>query len=291
MNDGIFRGYDTNELERQFNPRAYSPDWEAIAATGMERSTAYRKGAQSAKLDIDYGPGEKEDLDLFLPDDPGGAPVHMYIHGGFWRSREKTDFSYVAEPLVEAGAIVAMVNHALCPAVTLDEIVRQMRLALAWLWRNVEKFGGDRNRIHVSGHSAGAHLSAMTMTTDWPNFAADLPIDLVKSGALISGIYEIAPVMHISVQDEVHLTEEMAARNSPMFLKPTNMAPLAVTVGGGESEEFRRQSHDFAAAWSAHGVPVEFFELPALNHFSVLTETANRANPLTAARLRLMGLG
>jgi len=239
---------------------------------------------------VDYGSGKLEDLDLFLPPDPQGAPIHTYIHGGFWRSRYKTDFSYIAEPLVDAGAIVAIVNYALCPNVDLDEIVRQMRAATGWLWRNAARFGGDPERIHIGGHSAGAHLGAMVLTTDWQAFSLEVPSDVIKSATLISGVYEIEPVLHTSVQEEVRLTREMAIQNSPMFLSPTSKASIAVTVGGAESEEFRRQSEEFTRRWRQYGLNVTHYELPRSDHFSVLTETANDANPLTETRLRLMGL-
>jgi len=290
MDDAIFRGYSAEELELQFNPRAGVPDHEAITTAGQARSAAYRKAAKNASFDVAYGGHAMETMDIFRPADPAGAPVHVYIHGGFWRSRVKEDFSYVAEPLVDAGAIVCVVNYALCPAVTLDEIVRQMRACCVFLWRHPEIHGGDRDRIHVSGHSAGGHLTAMLMATGWPGYEAGLPKDLVKSGVLISGIYEVAPVMRISVQAEVQLTPDIAERNSPAFMRPATKAPMAITVGGAESDEFRRQSKALADLWAPHA-PVEFFELDGLNHFTVLSETANSANRLTDVRLKLMGLG
>jgi arylformamidase len=290
MDDVNFRGYSAEELELQFNPRATVPDHEAVVTAGVERSAAYRAEAKNASFDVAYGAHPMETMDIFRPAAPAGAPVHVYIHGGFWRSRVKEDFSYVAGPLVEAGAIVCVVNYALCPDVTLDEIVRQMRACCAFLWRNPDAHGGDPDRIHVSGHSAGGHLTAMLMATDWPGYEAGLPKDLVKSAVLISGIYEIAPVMNTSVQDAVQLTPEIAERNSPVLMKPATNAPMAIAVGGVESDEFRRQSKALADLWTAHA-PVEFFELDGLNHFTVLSETANADNRLTAVRLKLMGLG
>lgn len=290
MGETVFRGYTAEDLENQFNPRVTVPGFEQITADGQARSAAYRDHAGNAKFDVAYGAHAMEVMDLFRPAEPAGAPVHVYIHGGYWRSRVKEDFSYVAEPLVDAGAIVAVVNYTLCPEVTIDEIVRQMRACCAFLWNNPDIHGGDRDRIHVAGHSAGGHLSAMLMATDWPAYEPGLPADLVKSGVLISGVFDIEPVMNISVQEQVRLTSEMAQRNSPLFLKPATAAPVAIAVGGAESDEFRRQSAALAAAWQDHA-PVEHFELDGLNHFTVLTETANADNPLTKARLRLMGLG
>ena len=289
MDDGIFRGYSAEELEAQFNPRATVANHEEVVARGEEMSAAYRAAAGNATYTVAYGGHEMETMDIFRPADPAGAPVHVYIHGGFWRSRVKENFSYVAGPLVDAGAIVAVVNYALCPAVTVAEIVEQMRRCCAFLGRNPDAHGGDPAKLHISGHSAGGHLAAMLMATDWPGFEPDLPRDLVKSATLLSGVYDIAPVMNISVQEEVRLTPEMARANSPMFLKPATDAPIAITVGGAESDEFRRQSRALADEWQDHA-PVEFFEMPGLNHFTILTDTADRDNPLTEARLRLMGL-
>ena len=172
MSEPVFRDYDAEELERQFNPRAYTANFEAIVNVGFERSAAYRERTRNQRYDIAYGPSGREKLDLFLPDDPRGAPVEMYIHGGFWRSREKEDFSYIAGPVVEAGGIAAIVDYDLCPAVTLDEIVRQMRACLVWLHGNVAEHGGDPNRLHVTGHSAGGHLAAVPAS---PERAAAAP--------------------------------------------------------------------------------------------------------------------
>ena len=206
MNDNRVHGYTAEALENQFNPRVTVPDHEDITARGEARSAGYRERAQNATFDVAYGAHAMEVMDIFRPAAPAGAPVHVYIHGGYWRSRVKENFSYIAEPLVDAGAIVAVVNYALCPEVTIDEIVRQMRACCAFIWNNPDVHGGDRGRIHVAGHSAGGHLSAMLMATDWPVFEPGLPADLVKSGVLISGIFDIAPIMDISVQEQVRLT-------------------------------------------------------------------------------------
>lgn len=288
MPDAIFRDYDSEELERQFNPRAYTPNFEEIVATGLARSAAYREAARNPRYDIPYGPDDTEKLDLFLPDDPAGAPVEMYIHGGFWRSREKGDFSYIAGPVADAGGIAAVVDYALCPAVTLDEIVRQMRACVVWLHEHIAEYGGDPDRIHVTGHSAGGHLAAMLLATDWT--AHGVPADVLKSVLPISGVFEIAPVVHTSVQEAVRLTPETVERNSPAFLPAGSRPPVAVTVGTSESEEFRRQSQAYADALRKQGVPVEHFEMPGQNHFSILTESTEPGNRLTATRLRLMGL-
>lgn len=289
MGKPVFRDYDAEELERQFNPRAYTANFEAIVNVGFERSAAYRERAQNPRYDIAYGASDREKLDLFLPDEPRGAPVEMYIHGGFWRSREKEDFSYIAGPVVDSGGIAAIVDYDLCPAVTLDEIVRQMRACVVWLHGNIVEFGGDPGRLHVTGHSAGGHLAAMLLATDWTAYG--LPADVLKSVIPISGVFEVAPVMQTSVQDAVQLTPERAERNSPLFLPARSKPSVAITVGTSESEEFRRQSKAYADALNAQGLSVEHFEMPEQNHFSILTESTESGNRLTATRLKLMGLG
>ena len=289
MDDGIYRGYSTEELERQYSPRASVPDHEAITADAIERSAAYREAAANALYDVAYGPHRLETTDIFRPAEPRGAPVHVFVHGGYWRSRFKEEFSFIARPLVDAGAVVAVINYALCPEVTIDEIVRQTRACCAFLWRNPDIHGGDRERMHVAGHSAGGHLAAMLMATDWPAFGDDLPRDLVKSGTLLSGLYDVEPVMQTSIQDDVRLTAEAARRLSPVLLKPATKAPMVIAAGGAESDEFRRQSRLLADAWKEYA-PVEHFELPGLNHFTILTATATADSRLTRARLGLMGM-
>lgn len=289
MTQTLYRGYDADSLEREYNPRLTVPDHEEINAASESRSAAYRTAAANATFDIAYGPHPFETMDVFRPAEPAGAPLHVYIHGGYWRSRVKEDFSYIAEPLVDAGAVVAVINYALCPDVEIEEIVGQTRASCAFLWNNPDVHGADRDRMHVAGHSAGGHLAAMLMATDWPAHDAGLPRDLIKSGVLLSGVYDLAPIMQISVQEDVRLTAEAVRRLSPILLGPATDAPMAIVAGGAESDEFRRQSAALAEAWRDHA-PIEHFELPGLNHFTILTETAAPGNRLTDTRLRLMGL-
>ena len=223
--------------------------------------------------------------------DAEGAPVHMYIHGGYWQANTKKSSSFVARPLVAAGGHVAVVEYGLCPDVTIDEIVRQCREALAWLYRNVARYGGDPDRITVSGHSCGGQLVGMAMATDWARFGDDLPADLVKGGVSVSGLFELAPLLDTSINDKVGMDAEAAQRNSPAFLDPaTAAAPLALIVGEMESEEFHRQSRDFAVIWGAMGVPVEVTVSPGRDHFTIITGMDDPADPATQAILRQLGL-
>lgn len=284
-----WREFDAETLEREYDNRAAVPGCMDMIAAWQAASGAYR-GRAKAELDVAYGEGAGETVDLFLPEAAGG-PVHMFIHGGYWRLLDKGDFSYLAEPVVAAGAAVAMTNYALCPEVTVTEIVRQQRAAAAWLWRNAAEFGADPNRIHISGHSAGGHLAAMLMATDWPAFDDDLPVDLVKSGIAISGVFELEPLLGVSTNDDLRMDEAEALANSPVLLSPATDAPLVVCAGAGELGEFTRQSRDFAASWKEKGAPVEHFELPGEDHFTIVDGMADPDDPITRVILKQMGLG
>jgi len=268
MNDYVYRNYDRDQFEWQYNARLQVHDNEEIVGRNIARSEAYRKRAR-ALLDVPFGKSERERVDLFLPrrDD---APVHLFIHGGYWRSRDKSMFSFLAEPLVEAGAIVAITDYDLCPQVTVDEIVRQIRSVTIWLWRKARDHGGDPDRIHVSGHSAGGHLAAMLAATRWPEFEPQLPEDLVKSATPVSGLFTLEPLLRHSVNDDLRLDVEAARRNSPSLMRPQVSGPINICVGGDESEEFRWQSRDLASRWKEDGARVAYVEVPASNHFTIL---------------------
>lgn len=279
MDDFVYRNYAREQFEWQYNARLQVQNNEEIIARNVERSEAYRKKAR-ALLDLSFGPSESERVDLFLPE-RSGAPVHLFIHGGYWRSRDKSMFSFLAEPLVEAGALVAITNYALCPNVALDEIVRQVRSVTAWLWRYAREHGGDPDRIHVSGHSAGGHLAAMLAATRWTDFEPGLPEDLLKSATPVSGLFTLEPLIRHSVNDDLQMNLDAAKRNSPALMSPRMHGPIHVCVGGDESEEFRWQSRDLASRWKEDGARVAYVELPGINHFTILQRLAEPEFDLT----------
>ena len=235
-------------------------------------------------LDIAYGPTAAEHLDLYPARAPD-APLHLFIHGGYWHSLGSKEFSFVAEGLVEAGVAVAVLNYDLCPNVTMTEIVRQNRAAVKWLYENAARHNCDPDRISVSGHSAGGHLTAMLMATDWAG-AWGLPADVVKSGCAVSGLFDLAPFEHSWLQPKLRLNAEEIERNSPILHIPQAAGPLIVTLGGDESAEFHRQSQDFLAAWTRAGLAGAYLDLPGLNHFTVLEGYMDRRSPLCSAILR-----
>lgn len=273
-------------LERHYNVRAAIPEHPAIFAAWQARSAAFRRRAGGV-LDVAYGPSAAETLDLFPAGRPG-APVHLFIHGGYWQAMDKADSSFVAETLLEAGITVAVANYALCPAVTIDAIVGQARRAVLWLWRHAGDYGGDAGRIQVSGHSAGGHLVGMLMATDWPGLDAGAPRRLVKSGIAVSGLFDLAPLVRTTINDKVGMDAATARRLSPLFLDPAAPeSPLVLAVGGQESDGFHGQSDAMAAAWGRRGVAVERLTLAGRHHLSAVEALADPTSELVRRAVAL----
>jgi arylformamidase len=280
-----FRGMSAAELERQFNPRAAVPDHARYIEERTRRSAETRKKLRCL-LDLRYGPGPLETLDVF-PGAPGG-PVQLYIHGGYWRANSKSDASVIAEPLVAKGATAVLIDYDLCPNATVAEIVREAIRAIAWTWRNIRSYGGDPDRLFISGNSAGAHLCAMALAHDWT--AEGLPAEAIKGAAPVTGIYDLEPVPLISVNEQIRLKPEEARGLSPIRLPPRRPLPLLVAVGGAETPEWIRQSKDYAAMCRANGVPADYLECPGENHFTMTNVLGDPDHMLTRAILRQMGL-
>jgi arylformamidase len=265
---------------REYNNRALVPDFQAIFDGWKAESQAVRRRC-AGLLDLAYGDTPAERLDLF-PTRHDGAPLFVFLHGGYWRSLDKSDFSFIAPEFVAQGVSVAVVNYALCPQVRIDDIVLQVLRALAWLYRQAERYGFARDRIHVGGHSAGGHLSAMALCARFPDFAPDLPADLVRGAVSISGLYDLEPIrLAPFLNVDLKLDAAQARRLSPAWMPPATRAPLLTAVGGDESSEFKRQNALIAARW-----PVNFREdipMPGFNHMTVCGELARPDSPLFRA--------
>ena len=278
---------DQDLLSREYNNRELVPDHGQYFARWAEGS-ARARATMACYLDRDYGPAAGEKLDIF-PARKGDGSVLMFIHGGYWRSLDKRDFAYLAPAWVDAGVSLVLVNYDLCPSVSVEEIVRQILRASAWLYRHAEQYGMDEDRLFVSGWSAGAHLTAMMMAALWPVYDAQLPKDLFKGGLAVSGIYDLRPLPQIGfLNTDLRLDEASALKVSPAFLPPATRAPLYTCVGGAESSEFKRQNSLLAQRWRS-GVAGDI-AMPGHNHFSVVDELANPASALFAGAKRMMKL-
>jgi len=289
MGETVFFGYDKAALDREYDNRGKVPNYSEYLARYPAES-ARTRDTLPTRLDLRYGTAPGETLDLFLPAGVGPAPVHVFVHGGYWRELGKQDFSFVARAFQPAGVLVAVIDYALIPTVDMDELVRQVRASVAWLYRNAAAFGGDPARLTVSGHSAGGHLIAMLMSTDWGRFAG-LPGDVVKAGCGISGLYDLEPIRLSYLNETLGLTAEMARRNSPVHLVPAVAAgPLLLPVGALEGHEYHRQTESLAAAWRRRGLAAEVLDMAGHDHFSIIAELGDAETPLSRAILRQMGL-
>ena len=219
-------------------------------------------------LDVQFGPTRAETIDIF-PAAAADAPIVVFIHGGYWRRLSSKEFSFVARGPVARGQTVVVANYALCPTVTIAEITRQSRAAVAWLHANAGRFNGDPERIYVTGHSAGGHQVARLLSTDWAGDYA-LPAEIIKGGYALSGLFDLRPLRYSWLQPMLQLDGDMIRRESPLFDIPTQAAPLIADVGGLESTEFHRQSRDFITAWNGAGLKGRYTQQEGRHHFSVI---------------------
>ncbi len=283
----LYRNFATQaELDAEYNAQQSVPDFKAFAERYIQLSQQTRQELE-CKLGIKYGPGLAEYLDIFPAARPD-APVLLYFHGGYWRLFSSREFSFVAQGPVSAGVTTIVVNYALCPQVSLDEIVRQSRAAVAWVYENARSFGGDPARLFVCGHSAGGQLTAMLLSTDWGT-TYDLPANTLAGGCAISGLFDLQPFPHTFLQPVLQLSPAEVERNSPLFHIPDQAAPLIVSYGSLETAEFQRQSRDFLVAWRAKGLEGRELPLTGKHHFNVIDGFERADSPLCQALLKLIG--
>jgi arylformamidase len=273
------------EVERGYNNRAAVPDHPRWLAHYAEAS-ARARAALEPQLDVRYGPGPKETLDLFMP--AGRARgTFVFWHGGYWRALDKSDFSFVAEPFVARGHAVAVVNYDLCPDVSIATIVGEARRAIRWIVREGATHGADAGNIVVGGHSAGGHLAAMLYTTDWAKHG--LAQDPIVGGISLSGVHDLAPMVRFSFNADLKLDDAEAARLSPTHLQPRSGVPLLLAAGADETSEFVRQTRALWDAWPANRAPGarEPMLIRDRNHFTVVVDFADDGSEITRATLAL----
>lgn len=250
-----------------FRIRDHVADFDAIVGDIIARSAATRENLPMAG-DIAYGAGPSERVDLFFPaEHRPGMPVHMFIHGGYWRMFSKRDYSCIADTVTAAGAIAVIVDYALMPSVRMELIVDQVRRARDWIVANIAGHGGDPGRLTVSGHSAGAHLASFLFTRD------QAPSH-IRAALLLGGLYELEPLRSSFLQAEIGLTDAEVSAFTPMTHDHDPATRVRLLVGGDETPPFHRQARDFAERLRLRGLDVSVAELPARNHMDSVRDLA-----------------
>ncbi len=282
--ENVWRGLGRQELQRQFDMRVAVPDGQDFAERYLRRSEAARARLPAVR-DIRYGPQPRQMLDVF-PAALASAPVAMFWHGGAWRYQSKDHFSYIAEPLVAAGIAAVLVGYDLHPEVTLRRMMGQACEAIAWTIRNIAAYGGDPQRVVVSGHSAGAQLAGMALAHD---FSADgLPRSPLRGALLISGSYDMEPHRHHDRYRDMGLDEDLVRDASPACNPPLDPdLPLVLAVGGNETEGYIWQAESFCRKCRARGHPASVLLSPGDHHFSVIERLAETDHLLTRSLIAL----
>lgn len=268
-----WRKLTQEQLDLGFNNTLHVPQTPSIVAEWDRLSTEMR-ARYPQSLDLRYGPRDRNRIDFLKARD--GGPTLVFIHGGYWQTRAKENFTFCAAGPLTHGINVALIGYTLAPDVTLGQIVDEVRTGIDYLVTELPALGGDPNRMIVSGWSAGGHLSSMSL--GHPH---------IKAGLLISGIYDLEPIRHSYLNAKLNLDDETIQRNSPMRNPGGVNKPLVIVAGSGELPLLRKQSADYAAHRASYGLPVLYEEMPGANHFTMMDELASPSGRLTMLVRRL----
>lgn len=287
MSEIVYGEYTKDQLDQLYSQRQRIEGYDGYLKRWPAESAAARETLGTV-LDVAYGAGSAETYDVFPAGD--GAPIQVFVHGGYWYSQDKTVFESMAPAFVARGASFISINYPLAPDVTMTELVGACRRCLAHIFQNAEQWGSDPNQLFVSGHSAGGHLAATLVSTDWPSMDAALPEDMVKGAIPISGLYDLEPIRQLSMNETLHISEDEVRNLSPILSVPPVAGAMTLAVGTNEGSEFSRQQADYAAAWQAGGLACETLYLEGQNHFSIVDDYAKDGGTLFEVACAQMGL-
>lgn len=275
----IYKQFDRESLDLQYNNRAAVGDFKKFVDRWTQESIEFTLHAR-CHLNVRYGSHPREVLDIYLPDDHAGlARVMIFFHGGYWQGMHKNIFSFIARSFTSQGFVAVLPNYPLAPDVSIMQIVKSCRKSIAWLSYNADRYGGNPRMLHLAGHSAGGHLVAMMLATEWNDYGADVQ-QSIFSACSLSGLFELEPVRLTYLNEKLKLSPGDVPEVSPVYLKPTSRIPFLAAVGALESQEYHDQSIEFSRAWLSHGAHTEAMIVPDVNHFSILDEFCDQQSVL-----------
>jgi len=272
------QNFTDDMFDAQYNLRAGRPDYDVTVIPNWRTRSQEAQAQLKCSLDIRYGAGEKQKLDVYPAD---GAATLVYFHGGYWQRGDKSIYGFLAAPFVAVGISVVVVGYDLCPSVTITQISAQARAAMAHIWQHADALGVARDQITVMGHSAGGHLTQMMMATDWPALDPTLPLDMIKAGIPISPLSYLEPVrLTKALNDGIRMDAQEAYDESPMTCHPPQTdAPQLVVVGGAETGEFHRQARIYQEAYQTPSRMMDLYVVPDVDHFDELNVLADPRSP------------
>ncbi|MBL4612329.1 MAG: alpha/beta hydrolase [Emcibacter sp.] len=270
---------DNETLTKEYSPSSCIDDVMVYIRQYEDQSRmADEKYGSQCHRNIKYGPAERAHMDIFAPKGRGPFPVHIFIHGGYWQELSKAESLFAAPNFLNHDIIFIALDYTLAPQASLYQIVDEVRQGVLWCLNNIADYNGDNQNITLSGSSAGAHLVAETLGMDWTAQGYDTyPI---KGACEVSGIYDLRPLVPTYVNDPLHMTVKDATALSPLFHIPEKACPVIFSVGGNETNEFKRQTHDYQAAWKKAGHEATIVDMSAFNHFDIILELNNENSPL-----------
>jgi arylformamidase len=286
MSQTSYKGFRQDELEYQYNPRASVADYPELSKKKAAECKKIRATLKSW-LDIPYGSSPREMLDIY-PTAQAAAPTLVYYHGGYWRGSSKEDNCNFAPTFVTRGVNVVVVEYDLCPKVTVTDIVREARAAIAWVYRHIERYNGASSRLYISGHSAGGHLAAMILAHDWER--EGLPRNVIKGAVLTSGVYDLEMVMQIAANAEIRMTPGLVKENSPFLHPPLPVCPTLIGVGGAEPKGWQQMSEEFFNLCKARALDCQYLVVPGANHFTLPEHLSDPDSLLTKSMFKQMGV-
>lgn len=285
------QGHDPDWFDAQYNLRAGRPDYEETVIPGWVARSQTARETLACTLDVRYGEGDKQKLDVFRCG-VAAAPTLIWIHGGYWQRGDKSVYSFLATPFVQNGVNVVVVGYDLCPTVSMTRISEELREAVSYIWQEAPALGINRDRITVMGHSAGGHLTQMMMATDWPARDPQFPVELIKSGIPVSPLSYLEPVrLTLALNANLKMDPTEADAESPMTNHPpVTDAPQLVIVGGAETAEFHRQAQMYVDKFATPARTVDMYVVPGVDHFDELNVLADPASPFFAKTCAMLGL-